>query len=168
MKRNLIIFVSVCLAILGFTVFDFLSFDGEIELETTFQEDMPIRVYIAGEVLNPGVYSIDSEDRLEDLVAIAGGVTDQANMQTINLAMKLEDGDKAIIPTLVEGEVLQNKDLNTMTKDDFIVIDTIGEVTASRIVDYRNRKGFMVLEDLLEVEGIGEQKMAVIKNYLEN
>lgn len=127
-----------------------------------------IKVYITGEVINPGVYEISSDARIEDAIDAAGGVTADANLLNINLAMRLDDGDKVVIPTINEVETQKIKDLNSMTKEDLMLIDTIGEVTAKRIIAYREQKGYIVLEDLLEVEGIGEQKLAIIRMYLEN
>ena len=168
MKKNILIFLGICLIVLGYYTFDYFSFDGEIELGATVQLPSEIKTYITGEVVSPGVYTLEEGSRIEDLVTLAGGFTDKANINTINLAMRIDDGDKVVIPKIVESENERVKDLNTMTVDDFMLIDTIGEVTAKKIIDYRQNKGFIVLEDLMEVDGIGEQKLQVIKRYLEN
>lgn len=168
MKKNMMIFSAICLVVLGYYTFDYFSFDGEIELEANIQLPSEIKTYITGEVVRPGVYTLQEGSRIEDLVALAGGFTEEANINTINLAMMIDDGDKVVVPKIIISENERVKDLNSMTIDDFILIDSIGEVTARKIVDYRQSKGFIVLEDLIEVEGIGEQKLEVIKRYLEN
>lgn len=168
MKKNVLVFVAVVLSLLGYYLIDFFQFDGKVELEAVIEESIPIKVYITGEVVHPGVYELPADARIEDLLEKAGGPSSEANLTTINLAMRLDDGDKVVIPAIVSASVHDPRDLNTMTEADFMLIDTIGEVTARRIVAYREAKGYLVLEDLLEVEGIGPQKLEVIQNYLEN
>lgn len=168
MKKNLLIFIALVVGITGYYLIDYFQFDGEVELETNWTATPDIKVYITGEVAFPGVYELSAQARLEDLLAAAGGVTEAANLRNLNLAMRLEDGDKVVVPALQDEAQDVPLDLNTMSAEDFMEIESIGEVTAKRIVDYRESKGYLVLEDLIEVEGIGEQKLQLIREYLEN
>ncbi|MEA3423517.1 MAG: helix-hairpin-helix domain-containing protein, partial [Bacillota bacterium] len=111
---------------------------------------------------------LDENSRLEDLIEISGGVTSEANIVNINLAMVIKDGDKVVIPKISENPSDEVKDLNSMTIEDFMSINTIGEVTAKKIVDYRNKIGYLTVDNLIEIEGIGEKKTLIIRNYLEN
>ncbi|MEA3424409.1 MAG: SLBB domain-containing protein [Bacillota bacterium] len=98
MKKNIIIFIAICISLFSYFIFDYLKFDGEIVLESEIKLPRVIKVYITGEVLNPGVYELDENSRLEDLIEISGGVTSEANIVNINLAMVIKDGDKVVIP----------------------------------------------------------------------
>lgn len=168
MKKNIIIFIAICISLFSYFIFDYLKFDGEIVLETEIKLPRIIKAYITGEVLNPGVYELDENSRLEDLIEISGGLSSEANITNINLAMIIKDGDKVVIPTISENPSEKVKDLNSMTIEDFMLINSIGEVTAKKIVDYRNKVGYLTVDNLIEIEGIGEQKVLIIRNYLEN
>ena len=168
MKKNIIIFIAICLTIMGYYVFDFFSYDGEIELKAEIEISQIIKAYITGEVINPGVYELIEGSRLEDFVDVAGGFTENANITHINLAMIIYDGDKIIIPIFSTESENSVRDLNTMTKEDLMLIDSIGEITAQKIINYRDQKGYLSLEDLIEIDGIGEQKLEIIRRYLAN
>ncbi len=168
MKKNIIIFIAICISLFSYFIFDYLKFDGEIVLETEIKLPRIIKAYITGEVLNPGVYELDENSRLEDLIEISGGLSSEANITNINLAMIIKDGDKVVIPKISENPSEKVKDLNSMTIEDFMLINSIGEVTAKKIVDYRNKVGYLTVDNLIEIEGIGEQKVLIIRNYLEN
>jgi competence protein ComEA len=168
MKKNIIIFIAICISLFSYFIFDYLKFDGEIVLETDIKLPRIIKAYIAGEVLNPGVYELDENSRLEDLIEISGGLSSEANITNINLAMIIKDGDKVVIPKISENPSGKVKDLNSMTIEDFMLINSIGEVTAKKIVDYRNKVGYLTVDNLIEIEGIGEQKVLIIRSYLEN
>lgn len=168
LKKNFLVFLAISLVAISFYLFDFFSFDGEIIINSEIYENVIIKVYITGEIESPGVYEINEDDRLEDLVKIAGGLTNNANITNINMAMILKDGAKVVIPSAVISETEKNVDLNTMNLEDFINIDGIGEVIAKRIVDFRLKQGFLTYDDLIEIDGIGESKSLLIKEYLEN
>ncbi|OPL08082.1 MAG: hypothetical protein AVO33_00030 [delta proteobacterium ML8_F1] len=169
MKKNFLFFAGLLVLLFGYYLFDFFQFDGEIALETEVAPPVAIKAYITGEVVNPGVYTLHEGDRLEDLLVKAGGLTQEANPLHINLAMVIDDGYKVVIPSKSELETeAVPRDLNTMTLEDFMAVESIGEVTAGKILAYRDKVGFLTLENLLEIEGIGEVKVALIRKYLEN
>ena len=133
-------------------------------------------VYIAGEVNNPGVYELKEGDRVNDLIKASGGITDQANLDSINLARKVTDGEKIYIPK--EGEEVQEEkisvnnmsgkiDINTANITELQMLDGIGSATAKKIVEYREKNGrFSSIEDIKKVGGIGESKYNSIKEKI--
>ncbi|MFV0518926.1 MAG: helix-hairpin-helix domain-containing protein [Lachnospirales bacterium] len=132
-------------------------------------------VYITGEVKNPGIYDLTENLRINDLIDLAGGLTDNANIININLAQKLYDEDHIIIlsneevislgvtaessTTNVENTVVN---INTANIEELKTINGVGDVTAENIIKYREENGkFENKEDIKNVTGIGE------KTYLE-
>ena len=137
-----------------------------------------IYVHIAGEVKEPGVYKTNSNDRLYNLVEKAGGITKQADLNQINLVDSLEDGARVIIPSVkqaneeTQSSTNNNSDsgkinLNQASKEELITISGIGEVTAERIISYRQENnGFAAKDELKQVSGIGEQTYQKIERQL--
>src|SRR5665648_677491 len=75
------------------------------ENNPAIQEEVPpLIVHITGAVKNPGVYQLKSTDRVVDAVIIAGGETEEANLDLINLAALLKDGQKVIVPSKIYSE----------------------------------------------------------------
>lgn len=137
-----------------------------------------IAVYITGEVNNPGVYYIDDGMRLNDIVELCGGFKDTADLSEVNLAEKLNDSDKIYIPKLVNEsneeidlEENSNNDygkinINTANKTQLKELEGIGDTLADNIIKYRNKTKFKNIEDILNVEGIGQAKYEKIKEYI--
>lgn len=69
-------------------------------IEVLIPAPAPVTFQVAGEVLRPGVYSLDGEPRIGDAIAAAGGLTQDADGRLINLALRVRDGSKVVIPTL--------------------------------------------------------------------
>lgn len=141
-----------------------------------------IGVYISGEIKKEGVYYLDKDARVANLIDIAGGLTENADISKINPAQKLNDSDKIIVPekkdmgessTIDEGfndESSQNEssindkiNINTATKDELTTLNGIGEATANKIINYRKNNPFKEIEDIMNVPGIGEAKFNNIK-----
>lgn len=146
-------------------------------------------IHISGAVKTPGVYQLKSTDRVVDAVKIAGGITERANPDAINLAALLKDGQKIIIPYKISNQVTVESDKNisknieevyssSSSPSDQININTaddntlqslpgIGPVLSKRIIDYRNQNGlFEVIDDIKDVSGIGEKKFEGIKDLI--
>jgi len=144
--------------------------------QVEIQKKIIYKVHIDGEVINPGVYDVNEEERLDTLIIKAGGLTINADASRINLARLLEDGLKIYIPnkenainsnSSIEDNKLTLTDFNQLSKEELIKIDGVGEVIASRIIDYKNENGsFKKVSDLLNVNGIGEKKLEQIKNII--
>lgn len=139
-----------------------------------------IGVYISGEVKNTGVYYLKKDSRITDLINICGGLTEEADVSKINPAQKLNDSDKIIIPKKEENlnmesiedtnesdiNVQEKININTATKDELTSLNGIGEATANKIINYRNKNKFQEIEDIMNVPGIGESKFNNIKDYI--
>lgn len=174
---------------------DFLEeFNNEIDtsLQTvenninTEYEANKIKVYITGEVNNPGVKELDEGSRIEDVINIAGGLTQVANISNVNLAYEVADGQKIYIPNVNEiikdyiteenGEgIVETSNNITSGKIDINKADVemlcelpgVGESLASRIVTHREENGkFKSIEELKNVSGIGEKKFESLKEYI--
>ncbi len=145
------------------------------------------KVYISGEVKTPGVYDIKDGDRLDDLVKRAGGLTAKADINSINLAMRLEDQMKIYIPNIDENQNINNDnnnlaigevstintksqnnkiDLNSATKEELMTLPNIGEKRAQAILDYRQENKFQKIEDIKNVSGIGEKYFEAMKDLI--
>lgn len=144
-----------------------------------------IMVHISGRVKNPGLIILSENDRLKDAINLAGGLEEEADIDNINLAMKLKDEDKIYIPALGEdpqlieaqGTVLRDVensgsgspgliDLNKSTREELMSLSGIGEKTAEKIIDYREANPFRAIEDLMKVAGIGSKKFEAIKEEI--
>lgn len=125
---------------------------------------------IEGSVVNEGLYTFNSSVRLNDLINAAGGLKEDADLDKINLAKKIVDGEKIIIyPKISEiTESINANKINIIyaTKDELMTLDGIGESTAIKIIEYRDNFGITAIEDLLNVDGIGENKYNKIKEKL--
>lgn len=133
----------------------------------------PMRVHVSGAVVNPGVYEFPPDSRVEDAVQAAGGFGEGAAMDSINLAAILKDGAQIIVPqknglakrsTTVEAARI---DLNSATRAMLESLPGIGEVTAQKIVEYREQNGlFTSIEDIQKVAGIGPSVFEKIKDLI--
>lgn len=129
-----------------------------------------IVVHIDGEIVNPGVYEIAPDSRIQDIVTKAGGLTISARTEGLNLARFIADGEKITIPSKnVEspdtGSNLLN--LNTATLEELDKLPGIGKVKAQAIIDYRTKEGlFTSVEQLLLVQGITDDLYAGIKDLV--
>ena len=144
-----------------------------------------IKVYICGSVKDPDVYEMEDGERVVDLLEKAGGPTDEACLDVVNLAQILIDGQRIYIPSNEEitsgntlffssNDYLDNNSLeavviniNHATCQELKSLPGIGEVIAKNIVDYREKYGlFSKEEDLKNVKGIGEKKYETIKDMI--
>lgn len=132
-----------------------------------------IVVYIIGEVKSPGVYKLQESSRLQDLLNICGGITENADINKINLAQRLKDGDKITIlekNNTIDSDLDEKSDdkvnINNASKNELTKLDGIGESTAQKIIDYRNTNSFDDIEDIMNVPGIGNSKFEAIKDRI--
>lgn len=139
-----------------------------------------ITVYVNGEVKKPGVYLLKENSRIQELINIAGGFTQNADTMKLNLAQKLRDEDYIYVETKVEGNEMlmgsaQNStsknskiNLNKASKEELKTIPGIGESTAQKIVDYREKnRGFKKIEDLMQIDRIGQKTFDKIKDKID-
>ncbi len=138
-------------------------------------------VQVAGAVRRPGVYRLRADRRVDDAVRAAGGGTAKADLAGVNLAAKVSDGQQVIVPaagaaassasapgvaTAAPGAVPgQPLSLNTATPEQLDQLDGVGPATAQKIVAYRQAHGgFRSVTELDQVPGIGEKKLAALKD----
>lgn len=136
-----------------------------------------ITVHITGAINNPGVVVLEEGARIVDALEAAGGETEEADVNRLNLAYVLEDGEKLYIPSKNEEEqeyITQGKDnmsegqskinINSAQIEELITLPGVGEATANKIIEYRKENGkFQKIEDLKNVPGIGDSKFENIK-----
>lgn len=152
----------------------------EINLSEEKTEANPFQteiiVHISGCVKNPGVYKMKSNLRLLDLIKLAGGPVN-ADLDRLNLAKNLEDGEKIFLPAKSEAtkfsgnyapgiQIPENQkvNLNTASASELETLPGIGPELAQKIVAYRQKNGyFSSINDLRKVGGIGVKKIEKIK-----
>ena len=117
-----------------------------------------VYVYVTGAVANPGVYSLDEGLRVCDAVEAAGGLTEDADASTVNLAQG-SAGGAAAASSLVN--------INTADASALETLSGVGSATAQAIISDREQNGpFSTIEDLMRVDGIGEKKFAKLKDSI--
>ena len=138
-----------------------------------------VLVHVAGAVRQPGVYRLRAGARVDDAVRRAGGATRRADLGGLNLAAKLEDGRQVLVPRRVAdpagaaapaapagtaAPAGQPHNLNTATLEQLDQLSGVGPATAQKILDYREEHGgFGSVEELGEVSGIGEKRLAALR-----
>jgi len=139
-------------------------------------EPANVRVHVAGEVLQPGVYELPFGSIIQDAIDAAGGLTTDASQDRVNLAAALEDGQQVYVPGIAEaapaipdsGNATAPVSINTASAPELERLPGIGPVIAQRIVEYREQHGpYQRIEDLLEVEGIGPSKLESLQDYVQ-
>ena len=119
-----------------------------------------IYVHIAGAVENPGVYTLQEGQRVEDAIQLAG-IREDSDIDALNRAAIINDGQKIIVPVIGANDTNQTitnekLNLNYATLAQLMALPGIGEVKANAILQYRTRHGsFQTVEELLQVHGIG-------------
>lgn len=143
-----------------------------------------IYVYVCGCVNNPNVYPCKEGTRVYEVIDMAGGLTDEAYVQALNLADIVQDKDKIYVPNM---ESFQNQEnlssdnidmenssqqstlinINTATLSELTTLSGIGEARAKDIIEYRTQHGkFHSKEDIMKINGIKEAAYLKIKDYI--
>lgn len=164
-----------------------MALDSETIQEPSFV------VFVCGEVNNPGVYEIESDGRLIDAIEAAGGYTDNAAVELLNLAKSLSDGEKIYVPS--NDEVLASKEsdsplefaldnglsggtdisggaskkinINKATEEELMTLTGIGAAKAKAIIAYREENGgFNKIEDLMNIRGIKDGMFNKVKDNI--
>ena len=176
-------------------VYNYESFETneEVAQEENKEEEKTIIIHVAGAVLNPGIVEVKENARIDDVIKAAGGATENSDLNQVNLAYAVEDGQKIYIPS--KAEITKNdEDIETVingtssesileggennTEGSLININTadetklqelpgIGQSTALKIINYRKENGkFKSIEDIKNVSGIGDSKYESIKDLI--
>lgn len=135
---------------------------SEVGSETDSLEQF-LYVHIVGEVSSPGMYQLPLGARLVDAVFAAGGLTEEADNSSVNLARELSDGEQVVVYKI--GDVAETGgptasglvSINRATAEQLEELPGIGPALSARIIAYRDANGgFKTKEDLLNVSGIGD------------
>ncbi|MEN3283610.1 MAG: competence protein ComEA [Solirubrobacteraceae bacterium] len=141
-------------------------------------------VHVAGAVRHPGVYRLHDGDRVKDAVERAGGARAGADVNAINLAAKVADGQQVVVPRrsaaapaagdASEGDGATGAaaqppvSLNSATAAQLDTLDGVGPATAQKILDWRREHGsFRSIDDLGEVPGIGPKRLAALRQKVQ-
>lgn len=223
-KKVLVILIISVLAIIGYYIYDKnnnLNYEFETDIETANQIEFDqekkidpnneeentnseetkseplekIIVHITGEVKYWGVLELEQGSRIIDAVNKAGGFTEEADTEKVNLAYELTDGVKVYIPSknvdkesnistqkyittesgdneiVEEAEMKKSNkilvNINQATQTELETLPGIGPSTALEIISYRKENGdFTTIEDIKSVSGIGENKFKSIKDLI--
>jgi len=151
------------------------------------QTKVPIEVHVIGAVLRPGVYVFAEGARVQDAVTAAGGLSSDADLNSINLAAKLEDGQQLDVPYLggapatpaatAAFRVLPSAptatpssqliNINTASLSQLETLPGIGPTIAQNIIDYRTAHGpFAHIEDIMNVAGVGPATFDNVKDLI--
>ncbi len=129
-----------------------------------------IKVYICGQVTRPGVYEINPDSRVSDVLELAGGAGPDAQLDSLNLARRVVDEEKIYVPCIQETEEHTGSGLVNINSAGQQLLETlpgIGPATAKNIIEYRDLQGpFKTIEDIQKVWGIGEKKYQEIRDLI--
>lgn len=131
-----------------------------------------VTVHVSGAVASPGVVAVADGARVADAIAAAGGATAKAQLSAINLAAPVSDGEQIVVPDESNASVSAvagdgRVAVNRASAADLETLPGVGPVLAERIVEYRDTNGpFSTVEDLLDVTGIGEAKLASLRDRI--
>lgn len=143
-------------------------------------ETVKIIVDVKGEVRKPGVYEIDSDARVIDVIQLAGGALEAADLNAINLAAFLQDGQVVYVPKIGEenpywsgqsGNMNGNENslvnINRASASELEQLPGIGPSKAMAIIQYREEHGpFSDVQQLLNVSGIGQKTLEKLLPYI--
>ncbi|WGD36414.1 helix-hairpin-helix domain-containing protein [Lysinibacter sp. HNR] len=141
-----------------------------------------VYVHVLGQVVNPGLYVMTEGVRLVDAVAVAGGLTAEADSAAVNLARVISDGEQVYVPALGEvqqvvpqgtpsggssGATTGLVNLNVATQAELETLPRVGPTMAQRILEWRQNSGpFSAVEDLLNISGIGEKTFEGLRDLV--
>jgi len=164
--RAFVIVLLIALILIGGAVLLYRQTSSPSSAEIIIFPPSPeICVYVEGEVVNPGVYTLEQGDKVADAVEAAGGFTLDADQGSVNLAATLRDGEQIHIYKL--GDIPQKININTAEAWLLESLPGIGETLAQRIVDYRIAHGyFQRIEDLKNVRDIGPAVFDKVKDKI--
>jgi competence protein ComEA len=137
-------------------------------------------VHVVGAVRRPGLMKLPPGSRVADALARAGGPRPRADLTAVNLAARLADGQQIVVPGAGAGNAAASGGaapaggaaagihLSTATVEQLDGVDGIGPTLAQRIIDYRDAHGGLhSLAELAQVDGIGEQRLATLREALQ-
>ncbi|MEY2415833.1 MAG: competence protein ComEA [Ilumatobacteraceae bacterium] len=154
---------------------------GSSAAETTTTAAPSVVVYVTGAVAAPGVYTLAPLSRVTDAMSAAGGSLATADLNVVNLAATVHDGERIyvpvvgeIVPAVVAGDGAVEAtvpagpvNINTATADQLDVLPGVGPTTSAAIVAYREQHGpFHSVDQLGDVHGIGPAKLEALRGLV--
>lgn len=141
---------------------------AEAAVVTSAEEQLVVNV--VGLVPSPGLVTVPNGARVADALQAAGGANPGADLTPLNLARKVTDGEQIAVGIATPQQAdttTEPLNLNTATKDQLDTLPGVGPVTAQRIVDRRQKRGpFTSMDQLGEIEGIGDAKLAKLRELV--
>lgn len=136
-----------------------------------------LMIDIQGAVKSPGVYRLKEGAITQEVIKLAGGITEDADIKQVNQAQKVTDQMQIIVPRI--GDTSENKtenkgpesknpvNINSAKVEDFQAVTGIGPKKAQKIIEFREQNGnFKNLKDLTKVSGIGDKTLESLKDQL--
>ena len=154
--------------------------ENEVKKEETVEQDL-ITVDVKGAVKAPGIYDLPVGSRVNDAVQKAGGLTEQADSKSLNLAQKVSDEALVYVPTKGEEAASQQTasgtasstskekkiNLNKASLEELKQVKGLGGKRAQDIIDHRETNGkFKSVDELKKVSGIGAKTIEKLKDYV--
>lgn len=169
--------------------------DTSITSATVTEIDQTVSIYICGEVNNPGIYVARKGVMLNDIIEKAGGLTEEASVNNINLVYLINSNMSIYIPSKTEmksgftggdiirqdgvyvwgnqggtsdttGSAITTVNINQASLEELKTLPGVGDSTAQAIIDYRKKNPFKKAEDIKNVSGIGDSKYNRIKDHI--
>lgn len=151
--------------------------DSAAEQQETSRDNAKIYVFITGCIEKPDVYEVDEGTRLYTLVELAGGFTEDADTQYLNMAEQIKDGSRIIVyskeeaasakQTVHEEQEETVVNINQADKNMLMTLPGIGESKADAIIRYREEHGnFTAIEDIMNISGIKQGAFDKIKDFI--
>ena len=148
----------------------------ETDAAVSKSEENVFYVHICGEVYDPGVYAMPEGSRIFEVVDAAGGLTEEASEESLNLADVISDGMQIVIISKEEAASRRNAELaesagivniNQASKEQLMTLTGIGESRAEDIIRYRKEHGgFQTIEEIMKVPGIKDAAFQKIKDSI--
>lgn len=143
------------------------DFDSETSFDSTSINYCLID--LRGEVMYPGIYKVKEGTLIVDIIELAGGFTENANITNISLVNIVDSNTKIVIPSSNNENSDNNKliNINDASIADLMMLPKIGESKAKAIIEYRTLNGrFNNIEEIKDVSGIGDSLYEAIKTYI--
>ncbi len=185
--KGILLFALIALTIAGVVLFQvlrpeppplILQSPTPSPLPSATPTPRPLRVYVSGAVHYPDVYSLPPDSIVKDAIVAAGGATEQADLDRINLALPVTDGQHIYVPHRGEenppvqppsrqSPTTGKVNINTADQSELETLPGIGPNLAKRIVDYRQAHGpFAQIEEIMNVSGIGPALFEKIRDSI--